>query len=56
MAEELYAGAISLPMFPAMDDSDVERVVAELRELLAELRGRVRDRRDGRWAAARPAT
>lgn len=28
--EELYSGLISLPMFPAMTDSDVERVVAEL--------------------------
>ena len=33
-AEELYAGAISLPMFPAMADSDVERVVGELRTAL----------------------
>ena len=29
-AEELYAGAISLPMFPGMADADVERVVDEL--------------------------
>ena len=32
-AEELYAGAISLPMFPAMEDSDVDRVVTELLNL-----------------------
>jgi perosamine synthetase len=31
MAEEYYGGAISLPMFPAMSDADVDRVVAELR-------------------------
>jgi perosamine synthetase len=30
VAESLYAGAISLPMFPAMDDADVDRVVTEL--------------------------
>lgn len=29
-AERYYAGAISLPMFPAMTDVDVERVVSEL--------------------------
>ena len=33
-AEEYYAGAISLPIYPAMQDTDVERVVATLRELL----------------------
>ena len=33
-AEEYYAGAISLPIYPAMGDADVERVVATLRELL----------------------
>jgi perosamine synthetase len=32
--EELYAGSISLPMFPGMDLTDVERVVAELVRLL----------------------
>ena len=32
--EEYYGGAISLPIFPAMTDTDVERVVDELRELL----------------------
>jgi dTDP-4-amino-4,6-dideoxygalactose transaminase len=32
--EELYAGSISLPMFPAMTESDVERVVSELSQLL----------------------
>ena len=30
MAEEYYAGAISLPMFPGMSDADVDRVVTEL--------------------------
>jgi len=33
-AEEYYAGAISLPMFPALTRSGVKRVVAELRRLL----------------------
>ncbi len=33
-AERLYSGLISLPMFPAMGRSDVERVVAELGEAL----------------------
>jgi len=35
-AEELYAGSISLPMFPAMSEDDVDRVVAELVRLLDE--------------------
>ena len=34
IAEEYYAGAISLPMFPGMSDADVERVVAELQKSL----------------------
>jgi perosamine synthetase len=33
-AEEYYAGAISLPIFPAMTRADVGRVVTELREAL----------------------
>jgi len=33
-AEDYYAGAISLPIFPAMEEADVERVVSELRALL----------------------
>jgi UDP-4-amino-4,6-dideoxy-N-acetyl-beta-L-altrosamine transaminase len=33
--EEYYAGAISLPMFPALTRPGVERVVADLRRLLA---------------------
>jgi UDP-4-amino-4,6-dideoxy-N-acetyl-beta-L-altrosamine transaminase len=33
-AEDYYAGAISLPMFPAMNDDDVDVVVAELTRLL----------------------
>ena len=32
--EEYYAGAISLPMFPALSRADVERVVRELTRLL----------------------
>lgn len=32
--EEYYAGAVSLPIFPALTRADVERVVAELRRLL----------------------
>ena len=34
-AEELYAGLISLPLFPAMEEADVDRVVAALGEALA---------------------
>jgi perosamine synthetase len=34
VTESLYSGAISLPMFPAMRDVDVERVVDELRDAL----------------------
>jgi perosamine synthetase len=34
VAEEYYWGAISLPMYPGMSDSDVERVVSELRAAL----------------------
>jgi perosamine synthetase len=34
-AERLYSGLISLPMFPAMTDADVQRVVAELGKALA---------------------
>jgi perosamine synthetase len=33
-AEEYYAGAISLPMYPGMTDTDVERVVSTLHEVL----------------------
>ena len=33
-SEDYYSGAISLPIFPAMEASDVERVVGELRRLL----------------------
>src|SRR5205085_10012183 len=32
--EEYYAGSISLPMFPAMEEADVQRVVGELTRLL----------------------
>jgi UDP-4-amino-4,6-dideoxy-N-acetyl-beta-L-altrosamine transaminase len=32
--EEYYAGAISLPIFPAMTENDVERVVLDLRDAL----------------------
>jgi len=34
-AELYYSGAISIPMFPAMTDDDVERVVRELDRALA---------------------
>jgi dTDP-4-amino-4,6-dideoxygalactose transaminase len=34
VAEGIYAEALSLPLFPAMDDGDVDRVVAALREVL----------------------
>lgn len=33
-AERIYAGALSLPIFPAMTDADVDRVVEELRRAL----------------------
>jgi perosamine synthetase len=33
-AERVYAGAISLPMFPGLSERDLERVVAELRRAL----------------------
>jgi dTDP-4-amino-4,6-dideoxygalactose transaminase len=33
-AETYYAGAVSLPMFPAMTAGDVERVVRELGKAL----------------------
>lgn len=34
VAERLYAEVLSLPLFPAMADEDVDRVVAALREVL----------------------
>jgi dTDP-4-amino-4,6-dideoxygalactose transaminase len=34
-AEDFYSEAISLPMFPAMNDRDVDRVARELRRALA---------------------
>jgi perosamine synthetase len=34
LAEEYYSGAISLPVFPAMSEADVDRVVTELRKAL----------------------
>jgi perosamine synthetase len=34
-ADAYYDGAISLPMFPGLTDADVDRVVGELRRLLA---------------------
>jgi perosamine synthetase len=33
-AEHYYAGAVSLPVFPALSDTEVERVVGELRRAL----------------------
>jgi UDP-4-amino-4,6-dideoxy-N-acetyl-beta-L-altrosamine transaminase len=35
-AEAYYAGCISLPLFPAMTDEDLHRVVAELRAALSQ--------------------
>jgi dTDP-4-amino-4,6-dideoxygalactose transaminase len=35
-AEDYYAGAISLPMFPALREGDVDRVVTELQRLLGK--------------------
>ena len=34
-AEAYYAGAVTLPLFPAMSDADVERVVDAVREVAA---------------------
>ena len=34
-SEAYYAGALSLPIFPSMEHADVDRVVSELRRLLA---------------------
>jgi dTDP-4-amino-4,6-dideoxygalactose transaminase len=34
-AEDYYAGAISLPVFPAMSEEDVARVVSELQQALS---------------------
>jgi dTDP-4-amino-4,6-dideoxygalactose transaminase len=34
-AERYYAGAISLPIFPAMTEADVQRVVDELERALS---------------------
>src|SRR5262249_18989625 len=34
LTEEYYGGAISLPMFPGVGDSDVDRVVTELQRAL----------------------
>lgn len=34
VAEEYFAGALSLPMYPALRDKDVERVISELIEVL----------------------
>jgi UDP-4-amino-4,6-dideoxy-N-acetyl-beta-L-altrosamine transaminase len=36
VAEAIYEQALSLPLFPAMADGDVDRVVAALREVLGE--------------------
>lgn len=38
VAEEYYAGALSLPMYPALRDGDVERVVSELIDILTSNR------------------
>ena len=34
VADKFYAGALSLPMFPAMTDADVERVIGTVRETI----------------------
>jgi dTDP-4-amino-4,6-dideoxygalactose transaminase len=34
-ADDYYAGAISLPMFPGLTDADVQRVAARLQGLLS---------------------
>jgi UDP-4-amino-4,6-dideoxy-N-acetyl-beta-L-altrosamine transaminase len=39
-AEAYYAGAISLPLFPQMDEGDLDRVVREVQEGLSDLRPR----------------
>jgi dTDP-4-amino-4,6-dideoxygalactose transaminase len=39
-AARYYERTLSLPMFPAMADADVDRVVASLQQALAELGGR----------------
>jgi len=36
VAESFYAEALSLPLFPAMNDADVDRVAAALREVLGD--------------------
>ncbi|HEV8322563.1 MAG TPA: UDP-4-amino-4,6-dideoxy-N-acetyl-beta-L-altrosamine transaminase [Myxococcota bacterium] len=38
-AERYYEGAISLPMFPALSDADVDRVVAEVRDAVSAAGG-----------------
>lgn len=38
VAEDVYAGLLSLPMWPGLDESSQERVIASLRSALAELR------------------
>jgi dTDP-4-amino-4,6-dideoxygalactose transaminase len=35
-AEAYYSGCLSLPLFPAMADADVDRVCSALREILCE--------------------
>jgi len=38
VAEQVYAGLISLPLYPRMQDSDVERVVTAIREIVQSSR------------------
>jgi perosamine synthetase len=44
VAEEAYEKIISLPIFPAMDDRDVERVVEVIRQVVATKEYRQRDK------------
>ncbi len=36
VAEDFYSRAISIPIFPAMTDADVDRVVGAVHEVAAE--------------------
>jgi perosamine synthetase len=44
VVEEAYEKIISLPIFPAMDDRDVERVVEVIRQVVATKEYRQRDK------------
>ena len=38
MADAIYEGLLSLPLYPGMTDEDVQDVVVALREILADYR------------------